>query len=223
MENILDLLTSISPWLDEFLLLAIAHLLAVISPGPDYAIVTRNSVRYGRKAGMMTSIGVGAGILVHVAYSLVGIGVLLQRYPSVFTGLSLIAAGYLGFLAWQCLTSQGQAVEIPHSEGQCDQVKQARDFTMWKQGFLTNVLNPKATLFFLTIFTSIVSADTPLAMHFVYATYISLSTGLWFCYLSYLVSQPKIRVLLQNSRWFDRAMGLVLVILALRMVTSVLL
>jgi threonine/homoserine/homoserine lactone efflux protein len=91
---------------------------------------------------------------------------------------------------------------------------------MWKQGFLTNVLNPKATLFFLTIFTSIVSADTPLAVNVLYALYISLSTGLWFCYLSYLVSQPKIRVLLQNSQWFDRAMGVVLVVLAFRIVFS---
>lgn len=213
----MDLFSTITPWLDEFLLLAVAHLLAVISPGPDYAVVTRNSVRFGRRAGVMTSIGVGAGILVHVAYSLVGVGLLLQKYPALFNGLTLIASGYLLFLAWQSVRSQGHAVEIPHGDEQHETVA---DFTVWKQGFLTNVLNPKATLFFLTIFTSIVSADTPVVMHVLYASYISLSTGIWFCYLSYLVSQPKIRVLLQNSRWFDRAMALVLLILAARMLSG---
>lgn len=214
----MDYLASLIPWLDEFLLLAVAHLLAVISPGPDYAVVTRNSVYFGRRAGFATSVGVGMGILVHVAYSLVGVGFLLQQNPVYFKGLTLIAAGYLVFLAWQCFRSQGSTIEVPDDDVADRHV--ASDFVMWKHGFLTNVLNPKATLFFLTIFTSIVSIDTPIAVNVLYALYISLSTGLWFCYLSYLVSQPKIRVLLQNSRWFDRAMGVVLVVLALRVVLT---
>jgi threonine/homoserine/homoserine lactone efflux protein len=63
-------------WL-EFLTIASVHLLAVASPGPDFAIVLKHSISYGRRAAIVTSIGVGVGILIHVAYSLLGIGILI--------------------------------------------------------------------------------------------------------------------------------------------------
>ena len=70
-----------SPYFDEFITIALVHLLAVASPGPDFAVVVRNSVAYGRRTAMFTSMGIGLAILVHVAYSLVGISVLLKTTP----------------------------------------------------------------------------------------------------------------------------------------------
>ena len=71
----------------EFFTVALIHLLAVASPGPDFAIVVRESVAFGRRAGIFTALGVGAGIFVHVAYSLLGIGLIVSQSIVLFNAL----------------------------------------------------------------------------------------------------------------------------------------
>ena len=68
-------------YMNEFLTIALVHLVAVASPGPDFAVVVRNSVAYGRRIAMYTSIGIGLAILPHVAYSLVGLSVVIATTP----------------------------------------------------------------------------------------------------------------------------------------------
>ena len=82
----------------EFLTIASVHLLAVASPGPDFAIVLKHSISFGRRAAIITSIGVGAAILIHVAYSLLGIGILIKTTPVLFQVFSYVAAAYLLYL-----------------------------------------------------------------------------------------------------------------------------
>jgi len=67
------------PYLHEFIMLTIIHLLAVMSPGPDFAIVLRQSISFGRKSAIITSLGIGAGISVHVLYTLLGVGILISQ------------------------------------------------------------------------------------------------------------------------------------------------
>lgn len=81
-------------YLSEFVALAQVHFLAVVSPGPDLAITTANSVRYGRKVGILTAIGIGCGISIHVIYSLTGLS-FLQHHPILFSLIRLVGAGYL--------------------------------------------------------------------------------------------------------------------------------
>ena len=89
----------------EFLTIASVHLLAVASPGPDFAIVLKHSISFGRRAAIITSIGVGVGILIHVAYSLLGIGILIKTTPVLFQVFSYIAAAYLLYLGWGAIKS----------------------------------------------------------------------------------------------------------------------
>ena len=72
-------------YMNEFLTIALVHLVAVASPGPDFAIVVRNSISYGRRIAMFTSVGIGLAILLHVAYSLVGLSVVIATTPWLFT------------------------------------------------------------------------------------------------------------------------------------------
>lgn len=212
----MDLLQSY--WL-EFLTIAIAHLVAVASPGPDFAVVLKNSVSYGRRAGVITSIGVGFAILLHVAYSLAGIGILIKTTPWLFTLFSYAAAGYLIWIGVQGLRSQ-PAPPAEDPEAVVDGVTISDKKAFWT-GFLTNGLNPKATLFFLSLYAVIVSADTPMAVKAVYGLYMTLATGIWFSFLSYVLSSKKVRAFIgDNSHWFDRVMGLILIALAIKLLTS---
>ena len=87
-----------TPYGSEFLGIVLIHFLAVISPGPDFAVVIRQSVRHGRRVGIWTALGIGAGISIHVLYTLVGISALLRATPWAMTAARWAGAAYLLWL-----------------------------------------------------------------------------------------------------------------------------
>lgn len=178
-------------YLAEFMTIAGIHLLAVMSPGPDTAIVLSHTVRYGQRVGRLTAIGVGCGIGVHVLYSVLGIGFLLQQYSWLQPLLMLLAALYLGYLGLYGFFNRGTEVDADFNEAE-----PARVQTTWSpflSGFLTNGLNPKATLFFIALFTSVVAESTPLAVRMGYGLYLMLATGFWFALFAHIVGHPKLQ------------------------------
>ncbi|HEY9043299.1 MAG TPA: LysE family translocator [Rheinheimera sp.] len=204
----------------EFFLIAAVHLMAVASPGPDFAIVLRYAVRFGRKQAIYASIGIGMAILLHVTWSLVGIAVLIKTTPWLFKALSLAAAAYLLYIGVQAIRSKAPT-DAAHAVGQntTDVVPSGRKAFI--AGFITNGLNPKATLFFLSLFAVIISPVTPLSYKVIYGLYMSLATTAWFCMLSAILTHTKIRgFLLLKGYWFDRVMGVLLLALAMHLVVS---
>lgn len=204
----------------EFMLIAFVHLMAVASPGPDFAIVLRYAVRFGRPQALAASIGIGVAILLHVTWSLVGIAVLIQTTPWLFKLLSFAAAGYLFYIGVMALRSQAPAdPEQAIAGDNADKVPSARKAFI--AGFITNGLNPKATLFFLSLFAVIISPLTPMSYKVVYGVYMSIATAAWFCMLSAILTHTKVRrFLLLKGYWFDRLMGLMLLLLAVHLVLS---
>jgi len=93
-------------YLEQFFLIAAVHLLAVASPGPDFAIILKQSIRYDRRTAIFTSFGIAAGILLHVTYSLVGIGLIIASDERLFTALKYIAASYFCYIAWHGLRAK---------------------------------------------------------------------------------------------------------------------
>lgn len=204
----------------EFLLIAVVHLMAVASPGPDFAIVLRYAVRFGRSQALAASIGIGMAILLHVTWSLVGIAVLIQTTPWLFKALSLAAAGYLFYIGIQAIRSRApEQPEHAISGNAADVVPSGRKAFI--AGFITNGLNPKATLFFLSLFAVIISPVTPLSYKIIYGVYMAVATATWFCILSMVLTHTKVRgFLLLKGYWFDRIMGLLLLALAMHLVVS---
>lgn len=196
----------------EFLLIATAHLLAVASPGPDFAIILRYAVRYGRQTAIWASLGIGTGILLHITYSLVGIGLLIKTTPWLFQALTVVAAGYLIYLGQGAIRAKAPATVAGEEEASSDQPRRCAAFLA---GFITNGLNVKATLFFLSLFAVVISASTPLSYKVIYGLYMAVATAAWFCLLSVLLTRPPVRrLLLAKGYWFDRLMGIVLLLLA---------
>lgn len=199
----------------EFLTVALIHLLAVASPGPDFAIVVRESVAHGRRAGTWTAVGVGTGIFVHVAYSLLGIGLIVSQSIVLFNALKWLAAAYLFYIGIKALRARpapAGALEVQADGGE----RSARSAFM--TGFVTNGLNPKATLFFLSLFTVVINPHTPLSVQAGYGVYLAFATGLWFCLVALLFSQARVRSsFARMGHWFDRMMGAVLVGLGIKL------
>lgn len=199
----------------EFFTVALIHLLAVASPGPDFAIVVRESVAHGRRAGVFCALGVGTGIFVHVAYSLLGIGLIVSQSIVLFNALKWLAAAYLLYIGFKALRAQ------PAASGAVEEQAAAPARTprgAFVTGFVTNGLNPKATLFFLSLFTVVINPHTPLLVQGGYGVYLAVATALWFCLVAMLFSQQRVRDgFARLGHWFDRLMGAVLVGLGIKL------
>lgn len=199
----------------EFLLIASVHLVAVASPGPDFAIVLRYAVRYGKQAALAASLGIGCAILLHVTYSLVGIAVIIKTTPWLFTALTVAAAGYLLYIGLQALRSSAPAKPTQAEHTIATESNAPSSSKAFIAGFVTNGLNPKATLFFLSLFAVIISPQTALSYKLIYGIYMALATALWFCALSLLLTHSRVRgFLLLKGYLFDKAMGILLLLLA---------
>jgi len=122
----------------ELLAVLTIALLATISPGPDFAMVSRNSLLLSRRAGVITALGIGLAVLVHVSYTLLGVGVLIRQSIWLFNAIKLAGAVYLIYLGIRMLRAK-PAGDLPAA-----QVAPLSDLGALRVGFLTNLLNPKA-------------------------------------------------------------------------------
>jgi len=205
----------------EFLALALVHFLAVVAPGPDFAVTVRQSVRFGRAIGMVTAVGIGAGISLHVGYTLLGVGALLHTYPWLLTLTSLIGAAYLAYLGTSLIRSQprnSSTNRIDSTVSFTDAGTTASWGKAFSLGFLTNATNPKATLFFLAMFTTLVQPTTPLLVQGFYGLWMCGVNAAWFMLVAALFTVDSIRhAFLRMGHWLERLMGVILLLFALRL------
>lgn len=200
----------------EFLLIAGIHLLAVMSPGPDFAMVVRNSLVYSRRTGLYAAAGLGLGILVHVAYSLLGIGLVISQSVLVFNTIKLLGAAYLIYIGIRALFSRADDHEVQSNETE-PAAKQLSPLAAVRLGFLTNVLNPKATLFFLALFTQVISSATPLGMKLLYGAEMSLVTFCWFALVAMLLTHTRVeRAFSGMKQHIGRLFGAILIGLGIK-------
>ena len=222
-----DFIQNLTEYWQQFLLIASAHLLAVMSPGPDFAIVMRQSLVFGKRFAIITSLGIGLAIFVHVAYAVLGIGILIQSTQWLFMLIQLAGAGYLMYIGYGALKAKASDSSANKAIGPDDAEtsntkKLMTDGKAFRQGFVTNVLNPKATLFFLSLFTTLVEPTTPLAVQSFYGVWMAVVTAAWFVFLSYILSSNKVRGFFnQFGHWIDRVLGLLLIGLALLLLWNI--
>ena len=200
-------------YLPEFLTVAFVHLLAVMSPGPDFAMITRNSLMYSRKTSIYSAIGLGFGILVHVSYSLIGIGFIIAKSILLFSVIKFLGAGYLIYIGYKSLRAKSHAEKVKRLEKQDDIDK----LSAIRTGFLTNVLNPKATLFFLALFTQVIHPSTPTAIKVGYGIEMSIVTFLWFAFIASVFSHKIIKTRVTAVQHYaERVIGVILIVLGIK-------
>jgi threonine/homoserine/homoserine lactone efflux protein len=203
---------------EQFLKLAVAHMLAAAAPGPDFAMVVRQSLAHGRRAAMWTSIGIGTAILIHVTYAVLGIGILLRTTPAAFFAVKFLGAGYLAWIGTKALMSRPRAslAGAPKgAEAELTSPAEPGPGAAWTTGFLTNAFNPKVTFFFVAVFASVVDPATPKVIQCAYGLWMSAATMAWFCVVSAFFTSEQVRgAFLRRGHWIDRAMGVVLIALA---------
>lgn len=196
---------------------ALIHLVAVISPGPDFLVLVRNSLSFGRRVGFWTAIGIGFGIIVHIMYSFVGLGLLISQSDFLFGLIKYLGAAYLIYLGYGAFFSGDQKLEF--EDGAEEDVSTVSPAKAFRIGFLTNVLNPKATLFFLSLFTLVIKPDVDRMIFGIISVILVVDTMLWFILLSYLITYRKIRILfVKRQSMFNKTFGVLLILMAIKII-----
>ncbi|MBB4052003.1 RhtB (resistance to homoserine/threonine) family protein [Devosia subaequoris] len=200
------------PWF-EFLSLMLAFGISALIPGADFAMVLRQAVVHGRREALFTSAGIATSILVHGSYTLLGVGVIVGQSLLLFNILKWIGAAYLVWLAISALRS------APPQPPEMSEQGAARkgDMAAFALGFFTNLLNPKAVLFFLALFTTLVSMHTSGQVKAIYVGSMALMLFAWFALVSVFFTTPAVRQsFFRFGRWFNRVTGITFLALAVR-------
>ena len=194
---------------------AFLNLLAVISPGPDFVVTVRNSLCYSRRAGIFTALGISLALCIHLFYCAAGIGYIISRSVMLFSILKLLGAAYLIYLGVSSFMAKGSRIDLPEERTGTDLTR----LKAFRMGFLTNVLNPKATMFLLSLFTLVIGNFTPLYIILTISAIIILTAFVWFTIVSIFLAQQNIRrVFLKYERVINRTLGGFLVFLGIKIV-----
>lgn len=193
------------------------HILAVISPGPDFIMTVRNSLAYSRKTGVWTAIGIGLGISVHIFYCVAGLAFVISKSILLFNLIKFLGAGYLIYIGIKSILSKSSKISIGEHHKRAD-------ISPWKAvriGFLTNVLNPKATIFFLSLFTLVLSPDTPGPILGILSVIMVTSTMAWFSLVAVMLTHQTIRGIFERyQNVFSKTLGTLLVGLGVKVALS---
>ncbi|ARN85260.1 LysE family transporter [Candidatus Nucleicultrix amoebiphila] len=203
----------------ELLSLSILQSIALISPGPDFAIVVRNSLVFNRRVGMITTLGITFGVMVHVLYCLLGLGLIISKSFWLFTTFKILGGAYLIYIGTQAIRSgKHHAMRVQKDTAHKETIT---DFRAFRMGFITNVLNAKAILFFLSLFTTVVKPNTPPMILGLFAVIVFVTTMTWFSIVSCFFSTQRVqRSFSKMVHWVERVTGGLLIALGLKLLTT---
>tara|TARA_B100000902_G_scaffold56300_1_gene63101 strand:- start:559 stop:1173 length:615 start_codon:yes stop_codon:yes gene_type:complete len=201
--------------MNEFITVILLHLFAVMSPGPDYVLITRQSIRYGRRVALWSSGGIGVGILFHSFLAVTGILFFIASNESYLLFLKLICSVYLLYLG---MTSIINTSDFNNNRVDDNKWSNANGFAA---GMLTNITNVKALLFFITLFGVVLNGQTQGNLMF-YGLYMAFATFIWFSLLSYIFTSEVFKAqFLTFFKFFEKFLGLILVIIAVQLLGNV--
>ena len=203
-------------YLPEIISVSVIAMFMSISPGADFVMVAKNSIFHNRKAGLYSALGISLAIWIHVAYSIAGLAVIISNSVVLFSIIKYLGAAYLIYMGWKSFQSKPD-IEIVESEDK----KTLSNFSAFKVGVITNALNPKTTIFFLSIFTQVVNPDTPILLQILYGGIISIAHLLWFSSVAVCITHPSLLKIFNNYKvTIERVIGTVLIGFGLKVAST---
>lgn len=201
----------------EFLMLFTINAMNVVSPGACFAITVRNSTVYNREIGVLTALGIAASSFTQKTYVLLGFGLFLAKNPILFQTVKYVGCAHLLYLAFCCFrNSFKKPLKVTQSLS-TPQITISK-WGAFRSGFLTDFLNPQASLGFMSIVVATVSPTTPISIQACYAVPLVLTATLWYTTVAVFFSHNYLRQWFQKiQHWFERIMGGLLISLSFRL------
>ncbi|MDO4997195.1 MAG: LysE family transporter [Neisseria sp.] len=201
-----------------FWLITGIHILAAISPGPDFIYVSQQTLSRGRKIGVLCALGVGLGFGVHIVYAVLGLAVLIAKATWLLLAIKMVGGAYLLWLGYQGLRAKakGEVIEIHAQKSAGGSI-----WSAMSKGFLCNVLNPKAPIYVVSLFTVVLSPNMPLWQLATYGVWMMFLLFLWFASVAFLLSIPSVNRQFQKAgHWIDRVLGMAMVGLGIKVISG---
>lgn len=199
--------------IDQIFTIIGVTILVMISPGPDLIIVAKNTLTGSRKDGLATSLGVLSGNLIHIFYSVIGIGFIISKSVIAFNMLKFIGAIYLIYLGIKCFKAPKSLIE-PEKFGSAP-----AKHNYFLQGFINNIFNPKGTLFYLGVFSVVIKPDTSLSHTIILITIMMAVSSIFWVLFVFTLDQAPIRTFMDKSQIvINRAFGGLLIILGIKVI-----
>ncbi|WP_459944814.1 LysE family translocator [Desulfocastanea catecholica] len=199
------------------LVLTVVHTLAAASPGPDFVFVSQQTLTHGKRTGLLCSLGIALGLLVHIAYSAFGLAAIVAHSSQLLWWVKILGGSYLIYLGTKGLRSKASPEKnLPRVKRPVGSVLQTIG-----SGFLCNALNPKAPIYFLSLFTLVLSPDMPLYQIAIFGIWIMLIQLCWFSFVVLVLSIPAVNTRFQRAgHWIDRLLGGAMVLLGIKVLMS---
>tara|TARA_B100000900_G_C20500306_1_gene683417 strand:+ start:286 stop:894 length:609 start_codon:yes stop_codon:yes gene_type:complete len=190
-----------------FIWSAVAHLIALTSPGPDTAIVVRQVSLYGRAEGYKVAIGIGIGIYIHCLLAVNGISLFILSNELYKLIISLIGGIYILYLGISMFISRDSLKNNTKQN-----IKNRNSILV---GLITNIFNVKAFLFFVSIFTILIdSLDN--SLYYIFPVYFAITSWLWFSFLSYIMTASNNKTFnIFSNKYISALMALILCLIGL--------
>ena len=241
-----------------FLLITSVHLLAAASPGPDFVLVSQQTLAKGRRTGLICSLGITLGLAVHIIYSVLGLATVIAHSQPLLTTIKWLGGGYLIYLGWQGIQAKpkkpadldtahifekthalekaepqvSSSAHVPQDTLTSQTIPTTKETTIEKspsnnestfatmrRGFFCNVFNPKAPVYFVAIFTLVLSPDIPLWQLAIYGVWMMVLQMAWFSTVVMLLSIPAVHRRFQRfEHWIDRVLGTAMIVLGLNLI-----
>jgi len=199
------------------LLITSIHLLAAATPGPDFVLVSQQTLSNGKRVGLLCSLGIALGLSVHILYSSLGLAAIIASSSSALWGIKILGGGYLIYLGISSLNARTRIVET----GTIEVVVERSTLKIIGLGFLCNALNPKAPIYFVSLFTIVLSQDTPAQHLLIYGLWMMALQLAWFSLLSLLLSRPSVTQKFQRmGHWIDRIAGGAMLLLGIKVLVT---
>lgn len=186
--------------IELLLSLAIIHAVALASPGPDFALVVKLSSQESRSTAIASAIGISIAILIHTILSLTGVSLIIKSSQTLYIIVQMVGASYLAWMGFGAVRGALQhwkaKVSIDSNKLKLNQLTPTQGFM---QGLWTNLLNPKAMVFFIILFSAMITPDVSFMTKLV-ATVIMLALSLvWFIFIALILSKPVIQQRVQKA------------------------
>ena len=192
---------------------AVAHFIALTSPGPDTAIVVRQVSIYGRSAGIKTALGIGFGILIHCILAISGISLLIISNNLYKLIISIIGGLYISYL--------GISIFLSDLEITTDEKKFRYEKNSFIVGLITNIFNVKAFLFFVSLFSILVESLSGI-YYFLFPLYFSITSALWFIFISIVITHSSININIYTNKYLTSVMSFILCFIGIFIIISAL-
>ncbi len=202
-------------YLPLFITVAFVHLVAAIVPAQDFVLISRQTLKNGRKAGIFCSLGITLGQAIHITYSMFGIAILITKYPDLLFGIKVLGGGYLVYLGTNGMFGR-ESNDIYDS---CDPSRKNRSAIL--EGFLCNTFNPKSILYFISVFSVLIPSDTPLPVVALCGLIMMVIQMFWFSAIAIFFSNSRVYgALMFYRRKINLFFSLILILLGVSVMIS---